>query len=78
MTVMTKVSKKFQIVIPKKVRDSIGISEGDEVSIDVDNDRIVIKVKPKSYTKKLKGLHKDLWKVVDPLDYVKNERDGWR
>ena len=78
MSVITKVSKKFQIVIPKKIRETIGISEGDELSIDMDDDRIIIKVRPKSYTKKLKGLHKDLWKGVDPKEYVKAEREGWK
>ena len=78
MIVTTRVSRKYQIVIPKKIRETMGISEGDELAIDVDGDRIIIKVRPKSYTKKLRGLHKDIWKGVDPKVYVKSERESWK
>ena len=36
MIVTTRVSRKYQIVIPKKIRETMGISEGDELAIDVD------------------------------------------
>lgn len=77
MSVTTKVSKKYQIVIPKSIRDLIDITEGDELVIDVDADRIIMRVRPKSYTKKLRGLYKELWKGVDPKKYVKDEREAW-
>ncbi|MEW6162321.1 MAG: AbrB/MazE/SpoVT family DNA-binding domain-containing protein [Nitrospirota bacterium] len=75
--ITTKVSKKGQIVIPKEVRETVGISEGDELIVDVERDRVTLKIKPRSYTKRLKGLHKDVWKGVDPKKYVKGERESW-
>lgn len=74
---ITKVSKKGQIVIPKEVRKTVGISEGDEMIVDVERDRVTLRVKPKSYAKRLKGLHKDVWKGIDPKKYVKSERQSW-
>ena len=72
-----KIGKKSQIVIPKEIRDGIGIVEGDELIIDIIDDKIVLLRKPKSYSKKLKGLHKEIWKGIDPKEYVKKERERW-
>ena len=77
MIITTKVSKKSQIVIPKQIRETANISEGDELIIDVEGDRVILRVKPKSYTKKLRGLHKHVWKGIDPKKYVKGERESW-
>jgi AbrB family looped-hinge helix DNA binding protein len=75
--ITTRVSKKSQIVIPKKIRDIVGILEGDELIVDVEGDRVILKVKPKSYTKRLRGLHKNVWKGIDPKKYVRSERESW-
>jgi len=77
MPIYTKVGKKSQLVIPKNIRNAVGISEGDELIIEVIDDKIVLRQKPDSYSKKLKGLHKDLWKNVDAKEYVKRERESW-
>lgn len=77
MPIYTKVGKKSQLVIPKNIRNAVGISEGDELIIEVIDDKIVLRKKPDSYSKKLKGLHKDLWKNVDAKEYVKRERESW-
>lgn len=77
MFITTKVSKKSQIVIPKKIRETVGISEGDELIIHAEDDKVILKRKPKSYTRQLKGLHKHVWKGVDPKKYVRGERGSW-
>lgn len=74
MLITTKVGKKSQIVIPKEIRETVGISEGDELIVDVEGDKVILKVKPKNYTKKLRGLHKNVWQVIDPKKYVRGER----
>lgn len=78
MLTTIKLTKKSQIVIPKDVRRAVGISEGDELIVDTDKEKIILTVKPKSYSKRLKGLHKDIWKGIDPKKYVKSERESWR
>ncbi len=77
MPYSTKLGKKSQIVIPKAIRQIAGITEGDELLIDIVDENIVITQKPKSYTKKLKGLHKDVWKGTDAAAYVRKERESW-
>lgn len=77
MTLTTKLGKKSQIVIPKQVRETLGLSEGDELIMDVVEDRIILKPRPGSYTKKLRGLHNKIWKGVDARKYVRKERDSW-
>ena len=77
MLITTRVSKKSQIVIPKEIRETVGIIEGDELIVDVEGDRVILKVKPKNYTRKLRGLHKNVWKGINPRKYVKGERESW-
>lgn len=77
MLITAKVGKKSQIVIPKEIRETVGISEGDELIVDVEGDRVILKVKPTNYSKRLKGLHKHVWKGIDPKKYVKGERESW-
>lgn len=78
MLTTIKLTKKSQMVIPKSIREAVGISEGDELIVDIDKNKIILTVKPKSYSKRLKGLHRDVWKGVDPKRYVKGERESWR
>ena len=77
MPKVIRAGKKSQIVIPKEMRDDLGISEGDELIIDVIDGKIIIMRKPKSYSKRLKGLHKEVWKGIDPKKYVEKEREEW-
>jgi AbrB family looped-hinge helix DNA binding protein len=77
MSTSVILGKKCQIVIPKEIRSAAGIVEGDELIIDVMDDRIVMRQKPRSYSKKLKGLHKAVWKGVDTAQYIDKERDSW-
>lgn len=39
----TKLSSKGQIVLPKQVRDALGLNTGDALAVAVDGDRIVLK-----------------------------------
>jgi len=41
-----KVGKKGEIYIPKKIRESVGLIPGDEIEVDVDEGKLVIRKKP--------------------------------
>lgn len=57
MTAVT-VSPKFQVVIPKEVRDKLGLSPGQKMQVVVYGDRIVlIPVRP---TKQMRGFLKGI------------------
>ncbi len=76
----TRVSHKFQVVIPKDIREPLGISKGDILQVYKRDHEIIMKKveasKPLSL-KNLKGLGKEIWKDVDIEDYIKKERESW-
>ncbi len=77
MKAIVTLSSKSQIVIPKLARKNLNINPGDHLILDFENDIIIIRPKPKSYTKHLRGLHKDVWKGLDATEYVRKERETW-
>ena len=40
---LTKISSKGQIVIPMKIRNQLGISEGSVIAIDTTNNMVILK-----------------------------------
>jgi len=74
---MAKVSSKYQIVIPKKVRETLGLQPGDRLLIVTEGDKAVMRLRPKSYAKHMRGLHKEVWPGIDATAYVSEERKSW-
>lgn len=72
-----KVSSKYQIVIPKEAREKAGINQGDKVEVISTEHGIYLSPQPKSWTDYGKGLGKEVWKEIDPLNYIKEERRSW-
>jgi AbrB family looped-hinge helix DNA binding protein len=50
------VSSKFQLVIPKKARDVLGIKEGDKVVFDYRDGIVVLLPRPKDFVEFARGL----------------------
>ncbi len=76
----TKVSHKFQVVIPKDIRELLGISKGDTLEVYKKNHEIVmkkIKAKKPLSLRNLKGLGKEIWQTIDVDEYIKKERESW-
>ena len=78
MTETVRVSKKYQVVIPKQARDALKIDRGDELVVSIREGQVIMKPKPKNYTEHMRGLHKNLWKDVDATKYVEKEREAWK
>jgi len=76
--VEVKVSKKFQVVIPKEVRKNVNLSAGDQLIIKVEDGSIIMIPKPKNYTQHMLGLHKKIWKSVRVERYLEEERRSWQ
>ena len=53
----TVLSSKGQVVIPKDLRKSLGLREGDRLEIDVDPKRkhLILRKKPRSHWRELRG-----------------------
>ncbi len=78
---IAKVSHKFQVVIPKEIRDILNISRGDTLEVYEKNHEVIMKksqMKRPLNLRDLKGLGKEIWKDVDVEDYVKKERESWQ
>lgn len=77
MKAVVTLSSKNQIAIPKAARKKLSIGPGDQLILDVEKDSLILKPKPKSYTKHLRGLHRSVWRGVDAVEYVRKERGNW-
>ena len=69
-----KLSSKSQIVIPREVRQRLGLKPGDRVILAVRGDTAIMIRKPKKYAESLAGIMKGMY----PPDYLKRERESWR
>lgn len=77
----TIVSDKYQVVVPKDIRKSMGLKQGQKIHwIYLTEDMAVIKPEKKentSHTERLRGLGKRMWKGIDPQKYIDELRDEW-
>jgi AbrB family looped-hinge helix DNA binding protein len=75
MSLSVKVSTKHQIVVPSEARRRLGIEAGDRLDVEVTDSTLVIRKAPARPSSRLRGLGKEIWTGVDPVEYV---RDLWR
>lgn len=61
MEPVAKLSSKYQIVIPKKIRRELKLNSGDVLTMKIEGDKIIMRPKPKSYTEYMLGLGKEVW-----------------
>jgi AbrB family looped-hinge helix DNA binding protein len=69
------VSSKFQVVIPKKARESLGIKAGDQLIFDYRDGVVALLAKPSDFVEFMKGLGSEVWKGVDVTEYLSRERE---
>jgi AbrB family looped-hinge helix DNA binding protein len=75
MTTTVTLSSKYQIVIPQAAREALSLSAGDELLVLCKPDRVVIIPKPRKYSRRIAGLHREIWKGGDA--YLAGERKDW-
>ena len=69
-----KVRKKGILILPKKLREKVGISEGDEVIVEVEKDRLVMRVLKPRVVDIDPGLVEKLLREEYELERRKHER----
>jgi len=74
-TIAAQVSVKYQVVIPKPVREALGLRPRDTLLFLVDGDTVLLRARPASFTRALLGLHRELW--PDPDAWLEEERISW-
>lgn len=78
MGLRVKVSSKHQITVPAAVRKQLQIKSGDQLLVEVRNGYVVLIPEPQDYSKRLRGLHREIWDGIDAQEYVRRERAAWR
>jgi AbrB family looped-hinge helix DNA binding protein len=75
MNATVRLSSKYQIVIPQAAREALSLQAGDELLVLCKPDRVVIIPKPKKFSKRMAGLHREVWQGAEA--YLKEERENW-
>lgn len=81
ITATAQVSTKYQVVIPKEVREVLDVHPGSRLLFLVDGDAVYMRPAPADYTATLRGLHRAVWSGLDAGDaaaWLEAERDTWR
>lgn len=73
--IAAKISAKYQVVIPKPVRESLQLQPRSTVLFLLDGDTVILRPQPASFTAATRGLHKELWS--DPDVWLEEERSAW-
>jgi AbrB family looped-hinge helix DNA binding protein len=76
MTV-AKLGGRYQIVVPKDIREALQLKPGDKLDVKVENGKVVM-IPQASHTSLLVGKHRELWQDIDPVAYIRQERESWR
>ncbi len=73
--ITAQISSKYQIVIPKEVRETLHLQPRDTILFLIDGDNVHFRPKPESFTDTLRGLHKHIWS--DTETWLEAERSSW-
>ena len=73
---ITKVTRNYQITVPRDIREQAKISEGDKLILTMENNEIKLKKFDEDALEKAFGLWKNA-KIKDSVKYVKGIRTGW-
>ena len=72
-----KLGRKGQVVIPKEVREALGLREGDMLLVGVEGGRVVL-VPPEEYARRTRGALRGVWGGKEEISaYIRKEREAW-
>jgi AbrB family looped-hinge helix DNA binding protein len=73
--VSARLSTKYQLVLPKEVREALDLQPNDSVLFLIEGNSVYMRPRPQSFTHKLTGLHSHVWNNSD--DWLEKERSTW-
>ncbi|MEA3346294.1 MAG: AbrB/MazE/SpoVT family DNA-binding domain-containing protein [Chloroflexota bacterium] len=59
--VEAKLSRRNQMVLPKRVREALGVQAGDVVLMVIDGESVYLLPRPADYVEFMHGLGKEVW-----------------
>ena len=77
-TKSVRLSKKGQFVIPKEMREALGVKEGEELLVTFEGGRVVL-TRPQEYARATRGSLKGTWGKSQRavVRYLEKERQSW-
>ena len=69
------VGEKYQVVIPKEIREKIGLRKHSRLQVALENNQIIMRVPEVSY---MRGIGRDLADGNDATAYVRELRAEWQ
>jgi len=77
-TATARLSSRGQMVIPKEIRQALGLEAGDTVFFVLEGDSVRIFPQPKSYARYTRGLGKEMWaKLGGGEKFLREKRASW-
>lgn len=77
-TVTAKLSSRYQMVLPKEIRDVLGVKPGETVLLVLEKDEVRLFPKPKDYAEYTYGLGEEIWKTLGGGEkFHKEEQKAW-
>ena len=70
---ISRITARGQTTIPKRVRDAIGLNDGDVISFEVEDDHLIVRRVTRAQDDYLQGLSATLGEWASPED-----EDAWR
>ncbi len=77
MAIEVRLGPKNQVVIPKAIRETLQVKEGDVLLFVVQGETVILRARPASFTDALRGLHKEIWEGNDVGQWLAGEREAW-
>ena len=76
---LVRLGKKGQLVIPKEMREALGVKDGDELLACLENGRVVL-ARPSDYGRATRGLLRGTWGGGKQAvkRYLERERGSWQ
>ena len=60
-SVNVKVSRRYQIALPRLARQRLSIQAGDRLLVDIQDGLSILIPQPQDFVARLAGLHRDVW-----------------
>jgi AbrB family looped-hinge helix DNA binding protein len=77
-TATARLSSRGQMVIPKEIRQALGLEAGDTVFFVLEGDSVRMFPQPKDYAQYTRGLGKEMWaKLGGGEKFLREERESW-
>ena len=75
---MVRLGRKGQMVLPKEVRDFLGLKEGDRLIVTVEGGHVILSA-PERYATDTKGILRGTWgqNEEEIKGYLEGERGSW-